>query len=186
MKVPVVVVLVTTRVLLPDIVMLVGLRVAVRPVDGLTVAVRLTVPLNPLTGVTLIVDVPDELVETVRLVGLAVIVKSGVVTWRVMTAVVWCRSPLVPVTVTVKSPLVPAISDSVVLSNPPERLSIVLPSVALSPADGLVVSETFPAKPLTLLAAMVVMQNTPGVQLIVTGVLGEIAKSLKLNVAVAV
>ena len=101
MKVPVAVVLVTVRVLLPDIVMLAGLRVAVRPVDGLTVAVRLTVPVNPLTGVTLIVDAPDELVESVILVGLADMVKSGVVTCSVMTAVVCDNEPLVPVTVTV-------------------------------------------------------------------------------------
>ena len=80
MKTPVVAELMTVRMLLPDVVMLVGPRVAVRPVDGLTVAARLTLPVKPLTGVTLIVTVPVALVETVMDVGLAVIVKSGVVT----------------------------------------------------------------------------------------------------------
>ena len=52
---------------------LVGLRVHVRPA-GETVAVKATVPVNPLTGVTVIVDVavPPELAAT--LVGLAVTV----------------------------------------------------------------------------------------------------------------
>jgi hypothetical protein len=67
----------------------------------LTVAVRLTVPAKPLTGVTLIVDVPVPPMATVMLVGLADIVKSGVVTWSVITALVCDSSPLVPVTVTV-------------------------------------------------------------------------------------
>jgi len=52
----------------------VGLRVAVSPADGL--AVRATVPVNPLTGATVIVDVADAPALTVRLVGLAVMVKS--------------------------------------------------------------------------------------------------------------
>ena len=59
-----------------------------------------------------------------------------------------------------------------------------LPSVAVSPADGFVVRETLPANPFTLLAAIVVVQVAPGVQLIVTGEAGEIVKSLKLKVAV--
>ena len=52
---------------------LVALRVHVRPA-GETVAVKATVPVNPLTGVTVIVDVavPPELAAT--LVGLAVTV----------------------------------------------------------------------------------------------------------------
>jgi hypothetical protein len=52
----------------------VGLRVAVRPADGL--AVRATVPVNPFTGVTVMVEVAVEPAFTVRLVGLALIAKS--------------------------------------------------------------------------------------------------------------
>ena len=166
--------------------MLVGLSVAVSPVDGLTVAVSVTVLVKPPSGETLMLEVPVPPTEIVKDDGLAAMVKSGVVTWSVMTAVVWCSSPLVPVTVTVKSPLVPAMSESVVLSNPPERTRMLLPRLALSPADGLSVRETLPANPLRLLAAIGVVQNTPGVQGTVTGVLGEIVKSWKLNVAVAV
>jgi len=74
----------------PDVVMLVGLRVAVSPVEGETEAVNATVPVNPFAGVTFIVTVaklPGQL-SVVTLVELAVIVKSGVVTTSVITAVV--------------------------------------------------------------------------------------------------
>ena len=79
------------------------------------------------------------------------------------------------------------------LSNPVVRSSVPLPRVALSPVDGLTVSVTIPLKPLTLLAAMIVGCGQRGIddggvrlQFTVTGVVGEIVKSLKLNVAVAV
>jgi len=50
--------------------MLVGLRVHVNP-TGETVEVRATVPVNPLTGVTVIVDVPAVPASALTLVGLA-------------------------------------------------------------------------------------------------------------------
>ena len=78
-------------------VMLVELRVHVRPEDGLLV--RATVPVNPFTGATAIVDVPEAPALTTTLVGLAVIVKSTTLT--VIVPVVWDRVPLIPVTVTV-------------------------------------------------------------------------------------
>jgi hypothetical protein len=56
---------------------LVGLRVQVNPVDGDTDDVRLTVPVNPWTDVTVIVEVPVTPALTVTLVGLALIAKSG-------------------------------------------------------------------------------------------------------------
>ncbi len=60
----------------PDPVMLVGLRLQVRPVDGDTVAVRPTAPAKPFTAVIVIVEVavPATLIEAE--VGLALIVKS--------------------------------------------------------------------------------------------------------------
>jgi hypothetical protein len=80
-----------------------------------------------------------------------------------------------------------------VLSKPVVRSSVLFPSVAVSPADGLTVRATIPLKPLMLEAAIGVDCGQRGMvdglvklQLTVTGVLGEIAKSLKLNVAVAV
>jgi len=66
-------------------VILVGLRVHVRPA-GVTADVRATVPVNPLIGATVIVDVPVAPARAETLVGLAVIVK-------------FCAPPTVTVTV---------------------------------------------------------------------------------------
>jgi len=55
--------------------MLVGVRVQVRPA-GETVEVRATVPVNPFTGATVMVDVAAAPARAVTLVGLAVTVKS--------------------------------------------------------------------------------------------------------------
>ena len=68
------------------------------------------------------------------------------------------------------------------LSNPPERTRTFLPSVAVRPADGVLVSETLPVKPLTLLAAMVVVHVAPALQLTVTAVEGEMLKSCTVTV----
>jgi len=56
--------------------MVVGVRVHVRPVEGDTVEVRLTTPANPLTAVAVIVEVLATPAFTVKVVGLADIVKS--------------------------------------------------------------------------------------------------------------
>ena len=69
----------------------------VRPA-GETVEVNATVPVNPLTGATVIVDVAAVPTLTATVVGLAVTVKSMTVT---VTVAEWDRAPLVPVTVTV-------------------------------------------------------------------------------------
>jgi len=50
---------------------LVGDRVHARPVEGETVAARLTVPVNPPEPVTVIVEVPVAPARIVTLVGLA-------------------------------------------------------------------------------------------------------------------
>jgi hypothetical protein len=55
--------------------MLAGDSVQVKPA-GDTALVRATVPVKPLTGATVTVDVPAALAFTVTLVGLAVTVKS--------------------------------------------------------------------------------------------------------------
>jgi hypothetical protein len=55
---------------------LVGERVQDNPVDGDTVAVRPTTPPNPLTAVTVIVEVAEPLTTMLAVVGLAVIVMS--------------------------------------------------------------------------------------------------------------
>jgi hypothetical protein len=79
--------------------MLVGVRVHVRPVVGEMLVVRLTMPVKPFTGMTLIVDVPATPGVVLTIVGLANIWKST--TWTNIVAVVCDFEPLVPVTVTV-------------------------------------------------------------------------------------
>jgi hypothetical protein len=80
----------------PEPVTLVGLRVAVKPADGLEVSA--TTPLNPLRPVTVIVSVPVAPAFTVILVEAAVMVKS----WTVTVTVATCEhEPTVSVTVTV-------------------------------------------------------------------------------------
>jgi len=66
---------------------------------GETLVVRATVPVKPLTGITVIVDVPATPGVVFTMVGLANIWKST--TWTVIVAVLWDRDPLAPVTVTV-------------------------------------------------------------------------------------
>jgi hypothetical protein len=66
---------------------LVGVRVQDRPVEGETVVARVTVPMKPLTAVTVMVEVPAEPTVTLTLLGLAAIVKSGAeVTLKVTVA----------------------------------------------------------------------------------------------------
>ena len=67
------------RVALPEPVILVGVTAQVIPVVGDTVVVRLTTPPNPLTEVTVIVDIPAWSTLTATLVGLAERVKSTAV-----------------------------------------------------------------------------------------------------------
>ncbi len=56
--------------------MLMGLRLHVRPEDGEITSVRLTVPVKPLAPETVIVDAPLVPAKTKTEVGLALIVKS--------------------------------------------------------------------------------------------------------------
>ena len=71
---------------------------------GETDGVSATVPVNPFTGATVIVEVAAAPALTATLVGLAVTVKSVTVTVKVAE---WDKVPLVPVTVTVYIPAGP-------------------------------------------------------------------------------
>jgi len=64
------------RVEVPEPVTLVGVRVQVRPVAGDMLEVSDTTPANPLTAVTVIVELPEPGEAKLKLVGLAAIVKS--------------------------------------------------------------------------------------------------------------
>ncbi len=77
--------------------MLAGVKVQVKPA-GDTELVSATVPVNPWTGATVIVEVAAVPTVVVTDVGLAVTVKSFTVT---VTVAECDREPLVPVTVTV-------------------------------------------------------------------------------------
>ena len=89
--------------------MLVGLRVQVRPA-GETVEVNATVPVKALTGATVIVDVAVAPARAVTPVGLAVTVKSLMLT---VTVAERLSDPLVPVTVTVNVVAVVPVHDNV-------------------------------------------------------------------------
>jgi hypothetical protein len=79
---------------------LVGVRVHVRPAGVEADTVKATVPVRPLTAVTVMVDAPEE---PARIwagdTAPAAIVKST--TWNAIAAVVRLTPPEVPVTVTV-------------------------------------------------------------------------------------
>lgn len=79
---------------------LVGDRVHVRPAGVDADTVRATVPVKPLTAVTVIVDVPEDPASIwVGDTAPAAIEKST--TLKLIAAVVWESVPSVPVTVTV-------------------------------------------------------------------------------------
>jgi len=79
---------------------LVGVRVQLNPAGVDAETVRPTVPVNPLTAVTVMAEVPDAPARIwAGLTAPAAIVKST--TWKRIEEVVWLSVPLVPVTVTV-------------------------------------------------------------------------------------
>jgi hypothetical protein len=158
-----------------------GTIVAVMLEDEAT-AVRVTVPVNPPDGVTVIVDVPWPPVVKVMLVGLAVSAKSTFDTTTVMVAVVWASEPLVPVTVTVYVPSTVALTNSWVLLTPPgPSIRIALPNEVVSPGEAFALNMMVPAKPFWLMTAIVVLHVAPVVQLTVTGELGVMVKSVTLS-----
>jgi hypothetical protein len=89
--------------------MLLGVRVHVRPA-GETALVSATVPVKPLTGATVMVEVAAVPAVVVTAVGLAVIEK---LVEEKFTVAEWVRAPLVPVTITVKELAVPLVQDRV-------------------------------------------------------------------------
>src|SRR6266581_1712289 len=135
--------------------MLDGVSVHVRPA-GATVLVRVTVPVKPLTGATVMVEVAATPTFTLALVGLAVTVKSGMATLNV-TVMLWDSAAFVPVTVTTKLPLVVAVHERVEV---PEPVTLVGVRVQVMPVAGLLVDVklTTPANPLT---AVTVIAEVP-------------------------
>jgi hypothetical protein len=165
-------------VVVDDSATLVGDSVQVRPVEGETVAVRLTVPVNPPEPVTVIVDVPVAPARTVTVVGLAESVKlAGGLTLNV--TVTECESePLVPVTDTCLAPVVVKVHESVELPEPVMLVGDTEHEVLL------VARLTTPPKPLTAVIVMVELAAMFCVAATVDG-LAAIVKSWTVKVTVA-
>lgn len=150
--------------------MLVGDRVQVSPA-GETVEANATVPVKPLTGATVIVEVPEPPAANVTVVGLAAMLKS--VTVKV-TVAEWDSVPLVPVTVTVYVPTGPE-QDRVEVPDPP--VILVGLRVHVRPAgDTVDVKATVPVKPLSGATVIVDVPAAPATMLTVVG-LAAIEKS---------
>ena len=116
----------------------------VRPVEGDDAEVRATVPVNPLMGAIVTVEVAEDPALAFALVGFAVTLKS----WTVnVTVAVWTSTPPVPVTVTVYTPALPEQVRVDVCEAP--RMTLVGLIVQEAPVLGEteLVSETVPEKP---------------------------------------
>jgi hypothetical protein len=162
--------------------MLVGKREQVRPA-GDTDEVKATVPVNALTGVTVIVDVAAVPAVVPNDVGLAETVKSATATLTAKVAE--CDNvPLFPVIVTVNAPLAEATQDNAKVPDPVTPVGF---RVQLRPVEGdtAAVRLTTPAKPLT--AVTVIVEVAVPATLIAADVgLALIVKSWTTNVTVAV
>jgi hypothetical protein len=161
--VPVVAVLLAVSVKVLLVVVLPGLKLAVTP-EGKPEADRLTLPLKPFTGLTVMVLVPLPPCVTVTLVGEADRPKSGVATAFTVrvTVVLWLKLPDVPVIVTVAVPVVAvplAVSVKVLLPVVLAGLKLAVTPEGKPEADRL----TLPLKPFTGLTVMVLVPLPPWV-----------------------
>lgn len=175
--VPVVAVLLAVNVTVLLVVVLPGLKDAVTPL-GRPEADKLTLPLNPLIGLTVMVLVPLPPCVTETLVGEADSEKSaaaGAVTVRV-TVVVWVKLPEVPVMVTVEVPVVAvALAVNVRLLVPVVLAGLKL---AVTPAGSPDADRpTLPVNPLVGLTVMVLLALLPWV----TETLAGEAESVKFG-----
>ncbi len=166
----------------------------VRPA-GETDDVRATVPVNPFTGATVIVDVAAVPALGLTDVGLAAMVKSVM---AYVTVAVWTSEPLVPVTVTVKVVAVLEEHDRVDVCEAP-RTMLVGDRVHVRPAGETEdVRATVPVKPFTgaTVIVEVALAPTTGVTLVglaatvkswtmkVTGADAELAPLVPVTVTV--
>jgi hypothetical protein len=158
----------------------------VRP--ALAAAVRVTVPVKPLTAVTVIVWVPVAPGAN----GPTVVAADGAIekstTWNVITAVVCETPPLVPVTVTVASPDAELAHVSVAVCGDAPKVTLVAMAHANTPAGEEADTDRFttPVKPLT--AVRVIVEEPEEPTRIWVGVTGPaaIVKSTTWNVIAAV
>jgi hypothetical protein len=127
------------------------------------VVARETDPENPLRLVRVRVAVPGEPDCIVMLDELLEMLKSGVITTLTVTLVVWVRDPLVPVTVTVKVPVVDDETVRVEEPDPPEeRETLVGLREAVKPEGETVEeSDTVPMNPPWLVRLMTEAPDVP-------------------------
>ena len=161
------------RVAFPDVAMLVGLIVAERPDDAVTV--KETVPENPLMALTAIVEVATAPVGVVKLDGIAFMVKSGAGLLTVTETVTeWDSVPLVPTTCAVYDPLgVDVVVDtvSVVVPVPPDdKVTLAALRVVVGPDGDMDDARVIvPAKPLMLIRVIEDAAEDPAWMVRLTG-----------------
>jgi hypothetical protein len=166
---------------------LVGVRVHVRPAGVDADTVNATVPVRPLTAVTVIVEVPE--LPGVIVVGdtaPAAIVKSTTV--NVIAAVVWDSVPSVPVTVTVYVAAVPDVQLRVEVCGEVPKVTLVGVRVHVSPVgvEAETVSATVPVRPLSAASEIVEVPEEPASIWAGETAPAVILKSTTLNVIAAV
>jgi hypothetical protein len=143
-----------------------------------TVSVRLTVPVKPLTAVTVIVDVAEvpawtaagEVAAIVKLVTVKVVV------------VLWDSVPLVPVTVRVYVAAIVELQDTVAVPEFVTLVGVIAPQVRL--AGTVSVRLTVPVNPLRAATVMVEVAEVPTVT--AAGDVTVMVKSVTVKVTVAV
>ena len=141
---------------------LVGDNVHVRPAGVDAETVKETVPVRPLTAVTVMVEVPDAPMRIwLGLTVPALMVKST--TTNVIAAVVCDSVPSVPVTVTVYVAAVPDVHESVEVCGDVPKVTLVGESVHASPAgvEAETVNATVPVRPLSAASEIVEVPDPP-------------------------
>jgi hypothetical protein len=165
---------------------LVGDSVHVSPAGVDADTVRATVPVKPLTAVTVMVEVPVAPANTWAGVAPAAIVKST--TTNVIAAVVCDRVPSVPVTVTVYVAAVPDVQLRLEVCGDVPNVTLVGVSVHVRPAgvEAETVRATVPVRPLSAVTVMVEVPEPPASIWAGVTAPAEIEKSTTTNVIAAV
>jgi hypothetical protein len=165
--VPVVAVALAVNVKLLVPVVLAGLKLAVTPA-GRPEADKLTLPLNPLVGLTVMVLLALLPCVTETLAGDAESVKFGAAFTVRVTVVVWLKLPEVPVIVTVAFPVVAvplAVSVKLLVPVVLAGLKLAVTPAGSPDADRL----TLPVKPLVGFTVMVLLPLPPWVTVTLVG-----------------
>jgi hypothetical protein len=165
------------RVAVPEPVIVLGVIAPQVSPDG-TVSVRVTTPANPLSAVTVMVEV-DEPPAGTEAGDVAAMVKS---TKLKVAVAVWTSGLLVPVMVRVYVPATVELHDTVAVPEPVTLVGVIAPHVR--PDGPVSVRLTVPVNPFS--AVTVIVEVADWVTSTAAGELAAMVKSTKLKVAVAV